>query len=101
MVRHVTIRRAAELTGYTEDAIRAKIERGVWREGALWRHAPDDRILIDLEGYDAWAAGLECAQLVPKQSRSTSAGRGSGVVSEFDSYRRKRTSRTAEAGSGE
>ena len=56
-VRHVTIPKAATETGYTEDAIRAKIKRGEWMEGHVWIKGPDGRILIDLEGYEKWATG--------------------------------------------
>lgn len=51
---YVTIARASELSGYTEYAIRAKIHRGVWLEGRVWRRAPDGRILISLGGLKAW-----------------------------------------------
>jgi hypothetical protein len=44
------------LTGYTEKAIERKRHEGVWREGREYRRAPDGRILIDLEGYEAWVA---------------------------------------------
>ena len=53
-IRYVTIRRFAEATGYTENAIRTKIRDGVWREGQEWVKAPDGRNLIDIEGYNAW-----------------------------------------------
>jgi hypothetical protein len=56
MVRFVTIDKHALESGYTEHAIRAKIRDGIWREGEVWVKAPDGRILIDAEGYDAWAA---------------------------------------------
>ena len=58
MIRHVTIKKFAELSGYSEDAIRSKIKRGVWLEGAVFIKAPDGRNLIDLEGYEKWAAGI-------------------------------------------
>ena len=45
---------AAE-SGYTEDAVRAKIERGVWLQGDVWFRAPDNRLLIDIEAFYAWA----------------------------------------------
>ena len=51
----VTIERASVLTGYSQKAIRRKIEDGVWLEGDLWFKAPDGRILIDMEGYNKWA----------------------------------------------
>lgn len=55
--RYVTIERASVLTGYSEKAIRRKIEDGKWLEGQLWIKAPDSRILIDMEGYYRWARG--------------------------------------------
>lgn len=57
MLRHVTIKRFAELSGYTQDAIRAKTKRGEWLEGHVWIKGPDGRILIDVEGYEVWATG--------------------------------------------
>lgn len=53
----VTIKRASELTGYTQKAIRRKLEEGVWLEGVMWVKAPDGRILIDMEAYTRWAKG--------------------------------------------
>lgn len=55
--RFVTIERASGLTGYSQKAIRRKIEDGVWLEGQLWAKAPDGRILIDMEGYYKWVKG--------------------------------------------
>jgi len=71
LVRHVTITKAVELTGYTEDAIRSKIKRGDWLEGALWIKGPDGRVLIDLEAYEQWATGnLPMQHLVRDTRRS-------------------------------
>lgn len=53
--RYVTIEKCSELTGYTPGAIRQKIARGEWLEGAMFTRAPDHRILIDLQGYESWA----------------------------------------------
>jgi hypothetical protein len=53
-VRYVLVHLAAAVTGYTEAAIRRKIHEGVWREGREWVRAPDERILIDLEGVTKW-----------------------------------------------
>ncbi len=53
----VTIERASVLTGYSQKAIRRKIEDGVWLEGQLWTKAPDGRILIDMENYHKWVRG--------------------------------------------
>jgi predicted HNH restriction endonuclease len=54
-VRFVKISRAAELTGYSEDAIRTKIRDGIWPEDLVWKWGPDSVQLVDLEGYDRWA----------------------------------------------
>lgn len=56
-VRHVTISRFAEITGYSEKAVRHKIDLGVWIEGRQYRKAPDNRILVDIEGYERWVEG--------------------------------------------
>lgn len=52
--RFVTIELASTLTGFTPDAIRTKIKRGVWLDGREYVHAPDNRVLIDLAGYERW-----------------------------------------------
>ena len=51
---HVTIRKAAEVTGYSERAIEEKIAKGVWLKGREWTHAPDGRRLIIMKGYQQW-----------------------------------------------
>lgn len=53
---YVTISLASSLTGYTQKAIRRKIEEGQWLEGREYIHAPDGRILISIRGYQQWAA---------------------------------------------
>ena len=53
-MRYVTIRKFSSESGYTEAAIRAKIQDGTWMKDYVWRKAPDGRILIDVEGYEAW-----------------------------------------------
>ena len=74
-MRYVTIEKASDLTGYTPDAIRSKIKRGDWIEGAVWHHAPDGRVLIDLQGYEKWVEGslqhLACGFGPRNRSRST------------------------------
>jgi hypothetical protein len=45
------------LTGYTEKAVRSKIEQGVWREGSHYRRAPDGRIHMNMEEYEKWVEG--------------------------------------------
>jgi len=53
-MKWLTIRKFAAETGYSEDAIRSKIERGEWLEGHVWKKAPDGRVLINVEGFESW-----------------------------------------------
>jgi hypothetical protein len=57
MLRYVTVKKFAAESGYTEDAIRAKLKNGVWLEGQIWRKAPDGRNLIDVQAYERWVEG--------------------------------------------
>jgi hypothetical protein len=50
----VTIKKFAELSGYSEDAIRAKTKKGVWIYKLHFTKAPDGRILINLEEVSKW-----------------------------------------------
>jgi hypothetical protein len=54
MLRYLTISKFSAESGYTEAAIRSKIRDGIWAEGDVWVRAPDNRILIDVEGYVRW-----------------------------------------------
>lgn len=54
MLKFVTIRKMAEMCGYTEKAIRRKIEGGIFIEGTHYIKAPDGRIHFDLEQYEKW-----------------------------------------------
>ncbi len=56
-INFITIRKFAEISGYSENAIRSKITRGDWLEDLVWTRAPDHRILISVDGYDQWAEG--------------------------------------------
>jgi hypothetical protein len=58
----VTVSRFCELSGYTDDAVRAKLSNGVWLEGQVWFKAPDGRILISISGYEAWGRGSKRKQ---------------------------------------
>ena len=93
MLRFVTIGKFSAESGYTEGAVRAKIDRGDWLEGEVYVRAPDGRILIDTEGFvpipptaknlRAWAARREVigrkwprdASITPAGSRGRSATR--------------------------
>jgi hypothetical protein len=52
--RYVLLPLAQMLTGYSVKAMQRKIERGDWREGKVWKHAPDGHIVIDMVGYHKW-----------------------------------------------
>ncbi|AIO96640.1 excisionase [Burkholderia pseudomallei] len=69
--RYVTVLKFCELTGYTEDAVKSKRRDGVWLAGQLWIKAPDGRILMDLEGYEAWVeSAREPAQSAAPRAQS-------------------------------
>ncbi len=50
----ITIQRVAELTGYSVNALRHKINRGQLVEEQHWRKARDGRILFHVENFNAW-----------------------------------------------
>jgi hypothetical protein len=66
-MKWVTIKKAAELSGYSVKAIEAKRADGTWLEGVVWIKAPDGRILISPEGIDAWAEGCVLAPQARRQ----------------------------------
>lgn len=74
-MRYVLINKFCADTGYSEKAVRRKIEEGVWLENHQYRRAPDGRILIDVEGYEKWVAG-QPAPLNRSGGRSGSSSRG-------------------------
>lgn len=53
-IEWVLIPKFSQLTGYSEKAIRRKIEDGVWLQGRHYRKAPDGRITINLQEYYKW-----------------------------------------------
>lgn len=59
----VTIKKLAEMTGYSAAALRKKIERGVLVEGMHYVRSPDSRILISLRAFQAWALGVSTEPL--------------------------------------
>lgn len=54
-IKYVTIPKFSAESGYAEDAVRTKIRDGVWLQDVVWIKAPDGRVLIDIEGFHAWA----------------------------------------------
>lgn len=53
-MRWITINKLSELSGYTKDAIRAKIKKGVWLSNEHWKKAPDGRILMNPKAIETW-----------------------------------------------
>lgn len=49
------------LTGYTEKAIRRKIQDGVWLQGRHYRKAPDGRVAMNLQEFYRWVEGTQAA----------------------------------------
>ena len=52
--RWVLINRLAEITGYSEDAVRHKVKNGTWMQGRIWRKAPDGRIFVNVDEFERW-----------------------------------------------
>ncbi len=52
--RYIRLNHFEQLTGYTQKAVRRKIEEGHWIEGREYRRAPDGHILVDMQGYEKW-----------------------------------------------
>jgi len=50
----VLIKRFAEITGYSENAVRHKVKNGTWMEGRIWRKAPDGRIFVNVVEFERW-----------------------------------------------
>jgi len=55
----VLIKKLVEATGYTEQAIRAKIKKGVWVCGVHWRKAPDGHVFFSPAAIAAWVEGKQ------------------------------------------
>lgn len=55
----VTVKKFAELTGLTEEAIRQYMKKGQWRKKIHWDKAPNGRIFIKIKAAYAWMQGNE------------------------------------------
>jgi len=77
MARYRTIQKHAEETGYSEHAIRSKIQRGFWMEGRVWRRAPDGRVLIDEDGYNEWVENGNGLLVIPSHRKNRGEMRSS------------------------
>lgn len=54
MLRHVTVEKLAELSGYPAPAIHEMIAKGQLREGVEWKKTPNNIYMIDLLMWDKW-----------------------------------------------
>ena len=54
MVKFITVKKYAELTGYSEEAIRQKTKKGIWILNKEVTKAPDGRLMINIEEVEAW-----------------------------------------------
>ena len=59
-LKTVTTKKLAELSGFSEGALRKKIADGVFRLGVEFTKSPDGRIQFILEEYNKWV--LESGQ---------------------------------------
>ena len=61
MLQFKTIKQFSKESGYSEKAIRIKLDKGIWGTGIKFK-APDGRVLISLEGFERWVQGTEVFQ---------------------------------------
>ena len=57
-MKWVTVKKLAELSGYSEKAIHIKKERGIWLEGIHWKKSPDGRLQFNIEAIELWIEGI-------------------------------------------
>lgn len=50
----VTIKKFSEQSGYSEEAVRAKIKKGQWQIQKHFNKAPDGRIFINIKEVEKW-----------------------------------------------
>ena len=68
MIEYKTIGQFASESGYSEEAIRTKISRGVFREDEVWVRSPDSRVLISIEGFNLWVRNEQVYELPVPQA---------------------------------
>lgn len=68
MVNYKTIKQFSAESGYSVDAINAKISGKVWEQNKVWFKAPDGRRLISVEGYNRWVESAAINFKAPKPS---------------------------------
>ena len=84
MIEYKTVRQFAAESGYTEEAIRTKISRGVFGENEVWVRGPDNRVLISIQGFNEWVRkGQEFVQQAIQASEFPSHTKGKNVEKSF------------------
>ena len=53
----VLIHKIVDEIGYSDDAVRAKIKKGVWLKDVHWRKAPDGRLVFNPKAIKQWIEG--------------------------------------------
>lgn len=56
-MKWVRLNKFCDMSGYTPDAVYAKMQKGVWFESAHWRKAPDGHIFINIDEFEKWVEG--------------------------------------------
>lgn len=54
---YVTTKKLAEMTGYTEEAIRMKVKKGIWQRNIHYYKAPDNKLMFVVEVVHKWIKG--------------------------------------------
>lgn len=54
---YVTIKKFAEMSGFSEEAIRQYLKKGIWVKDYHWVKSPNGRILIVVKAVNQWIAG--------------------------------------------
>ncbi|MER0172110.1 MAG: MerR family transcriptional regulator [Nitrosomonadaceae bacterium] len=55
----VTVKKCAELTGLSENAIRQYLKKGQWRFGIHWFKSANNKIFISMSATNLWMQGKE------------------------------------------
>ena len=51
-----------DLTGYSDKAVRRKIQEGIWTQEREYRKAPDGHTMMNLENYENWVEKRTCQE---------------------------------------
>lgn len=63
-MKWILLKKLSESTGYSEAALRQKIQRGEWVCGIHFIYSPDGRIQFSTEAYDKWVEGTKPGYLL-------------------------------------